>query len=351
MWALAAGVARIHPGRSLLRHLMQLSPRRVRVPDLDVTHSPAPHVRRLPEIVSAFLTGYNAMIACDHLRMVPDRLSHLPPFLRGFAFEGTGMGFGARTLLGLSHPTEFGAMMESVGTGHLYQYFVGLGWWLELRYGLDTRRWAPWLAQLPALYSPICFDGAGFRLGIFRPTERPDRHPAYADLSAEGRAGLYQGYGRAHWFRSHGQIERLQQTAATVPELYREEFLSGVALAAAYSRLDDPTIALQLPAAFDKRDRLALWQGIAFGWEARQLQDEGLFAALLAPHPKALRIAPLLRDAVHTARTEASRMALPYSTWLRATRNRLANEERIQTLLPEEEGRPCTTVAAGSSHS
>lgn len=261
------------------------------------------------------------------------------------------MGFGARTLLGLSRPEEFGAMMKAVGSGHLYQYFVGLGWWLDLRYGLDLERWAPWLALLPPLYSPIAYDGAGFRMGIFRPAERPDKHPAYASLSAEGRAGLFQGYGRAHWFRSHGLTKQLQQTAATVPSVHRADFLSGIGLAAAYSRLDDPSVALRLPTTFGEADRWALWQGIAFGWEARELQDPALFAELLARQPEAARIAPLLRDAVHATRPEASVKPAPYSAWLNAARTRLAAEERIQPLPPEEEERPCSTVAAGSNHS
>jgi len=309
--------------RSLVRKALVQHPARIDLRHLAPERSSAVHVQRLPLILDAFLAGYNAMITTSSLGEVRKTLARYDRYLRGFAFEGAGMGFGACCLLGEASPEGFEGTIRELGTEHLYQYYVGLGWWLDFTGNLAGH---PWLDHLDYRYRMIVYDGIGFRTGFFRPPGEAGALRRMDGLSPAARRVAYQGYGRAMWFCLHGALPALLRWADRTPDDCRGDFISGVGLAAAYSRIDDPDLAPALVRMWPAADRPAFWQGIAFGWEARRRQDPDWFAACIQGSTAARELAPLLLEAVHEVASEAGERwgGDYYHRWTDGVRGRAA---------------------------
>lgn len=125
--------------------------------------------RKFPQILRAFLSGSNW--ALKPVLVMPKLRARLEnrfePFYKGFAYEGAGMGLGVKSALFLSGGRRFEAYIHQLSPGYLYQYYVGLGWYLTIRYGFRYRAYKRWIKQLDPRYAPIVFDGAGFMTALF----------------------------------------------------------------------------------------------------------------------------------------------------------------------------------------
>src|SRR4051812_49337349 len=84
--------------------------------------------QRFAEILSAFIGGYNVVLTDEPSNStIKHELDHrYTEFYRGFAYEGLGMGLGARTLLRPSEKVQFEANIQRYSSRYLYQYYVGL---------------------------------------------------------------------------------------------------------------------------------------------------------------------------------------------------------------------------------
>ncbi len=231
--------------------------------------------RRFPLILHAFLTGNNRAAApiydADELSRSLDR--DFDAFYRGFAYEGTGLAFGARAWLRPKPGRHFEYQMHRLAPKYLYQYYVGLGWFLHMRYGFRFGGYRRWLRTLDPRYAAIVFDGVGFKTFLFQYLQNKEVVRKFSRFDRHYQRVCFQGAGRALWFLHEFDLNKAIAEIQYLPSAYRQDVYSGLGLAVAYSIFDNMAFSehaeTQVPACY----RLAFRQGLAFGWEARRLQD------------------------------------------------------------------------------
>ncbi|MEC0248484.1 DUF1702 family protein [Paenibacillus chitinolyticus] len=288
--------------------------------------------RRFQEILRAFLSGnnyaVNPLMSISGIRRRLDR--NFEPFYRGFAYEGAGMGLGARaSLFGPWKGKKFERYLQELDPGHIYQYYVGLGWWLHARYGFRTSAYRNWVRKIDASYAPILFDGVGFKTGLFEYKQNPDCIDPFNAFNRDEQRVCYQGFGRSLWFQNRFEIGPVLAEIDRLPEPFRGDALSGVGLAVAYSMFDNLAVILKAYRLVPDSGKASFAQGMAFGWETRRLQDREHWRAVLdrLTFPMQLKIEGWVA-AVHQARkdAEAGQPESHYVRWIDRTRHLLQNQ-------------------------
>lgn len=226
---------------------------------------------RLEGIGATFIEGYRAALLHEDLAQLQAELERVEPELRGFAYEGAGMGLALSDFF-TPWRKRWQTFLEGPGQDHLYMMHVGLGWaWARLPVSLSRR-----IGRLDPLLRWLAVDGYGFHQGYFH-------WPKFIDARERPRLSGYalhafdQGLGRSLWFVRGGDVERVYATLALFSADRQADLWSGVGLACAYAggvaREEVERLAL---AAGAHRPRLA--QGMAFAAKARAR------AGNMAPH-------------------------------------------------------------------
>ncbi|MGA5691401.1 DUF1702 family protein [Cytobacillus pseudoceanisediminis] len=230
--------------------------------------------KRFKDIIDSFKVGFYSTIKL-HLNYQKIRKSlddTFQPYIQGFAYEGTGMGFGLRSTFHLKSAKQFEKYINRLSPQHIYQYYVGLGWWLQTIYGFNLKRYSKWLKNLDTMYGPILFDGVGFKIGIFAYKENPQILEKAYLLGNNNCRVFYQGFGRSLWFQKKFQIDEVLLEIEKLPEEFKRDCMSGVGLAVAYSFFDRIGLSFITANSVPEKYKDAFIQGMAFGWEARRLQ-------------------------------------------------------------------------------
>ncbi|MGM1048285.1 MAG: DUF1702 family protein [Bacillota bacterium] len=231
---------------------------------------------RFSAVLQSFLTGHNKasniFISVNRIRRILD--NRFQPFYRGFAYEGTGMGFGFRSL---TNPFRSGKIFENyiykLESRHIYQYYVGLGWCLYILYKFRPKGYNYWIRQMDPYYAPMLFDGVGFKAGLLDYGLRADVIHYFSKLGDNPLRICCQGYGRSLWFLGKFEVDVVLDYLITLPVEVQDDIISGTGLAVAYSFFDQPEKNQEILKKVPSYWRLAFEQGMAFGWETRKLQN------------------------------------------------------------------------------
>ncbi|MDT0263250.1 DUF1702 family protein [Jatrophihabitans lederbergiae] len=207
-------------------------------------HEKSPAARAMLETIGeTFLTGYAYAAEARVPAEAEECLEKLPRQIRGFAYEGAGMGFAIRDGLpfGGNLVTQF---LEGRARNHIYMVYVGVGWALAR---LPRFRWvkASAAAQDPVLRW-LVLDGYGFHQAYFhtdRYVRQQYRHlnfpwPTGGPTSYAGRV-IDQGIGRAIWFVGGADPERAADLIDAFDETRRPDLYAGAGLAATYAGAAD----------------------------------------------------------------------------------------------------------------
>lgn len=274
-----------------------------------------------------FLEGYahamEARTPADAVR----RLEQLPDWLRGFAYEGAGMGLAVLDGLPFGRSDNVDRFLEtSRGEAYRYLVYVGIGWAMAR---IPRLRW-PKPESLDPMLVPLVLDGYGFHQAYFKTARYVDGQ--YQDPNfpwpggphgAHANNAIDQGIGRALWFIGGIAPDLVADKVDAFPESRRADLWSGVGLAATYAGgVDDDELRTVSRRAGEFRANLA--QGSAFAADAR------VRAGIVPEH--SARATRMFCDATPqevARRTTALRPTLPvdgdvpaYEVW----RQRLANE-------------------------
>ncbi|MVO98893.1 DUF1702 family protein [Paenibacillus lutrae] len=288
--------------------------------------------RKFHQVLKAFLTGSNGVLK-PVLRMadVREELAHqFPPFYRGFAYEGVGLGLGVKASLSLGKGRRFESYLHQLSPGHLYQYYVGLGWYLSIRHRFDYEAMAGWLRQLDSRYAPIVFDGVGFKTALYHYRENKQIIQKLTSFPYPYQRVCYQGLGRSLWFLHEFDLKEVSAEIETLPSSFRNDAFSGAGIAVAYSMFDQVAHTaeadLQIPLAY----RASFRQGLAFGWEARKLQDPAYWQRQMqiCPSSVSTKVNHYV-DCVHQAeqRIEAGAAESYYFKWIEEARRILQEKQ------------------------
>jgi len=220
--------------------------------------------QHLERIGRVFLHGYHAALEEDPPNCLASTLDTIEPELRGFAFEGAGMGLFLLDLLTPWRRDRLRAFLAGPGAFHTYMVHVGAGWALaQLRRRVDRAlgRWDPLLGWL-------ALDGYGFHQGYFRWPDTVEHQQVPRRLSGYSLRVFDQGLGRSLWFVEGADVARIAATVTGFPAARRPDLWSGVGLACAYAGgVDRDAIETLRISARANRGQLA--QGAAFAAKAR----------------------------------------------------------------------------------
>jgi hypothetical protein len=199
-------------------------------------------------------------------------LEPMPDWLRGFAYEGAGMGFAVLDGLpfGRSDNTRR-FLADPRADDYSYLVNVGIGWAMAR---LPRFRWPRPTVVDPVLV-PLVLDGYGFHQAYFHTdkyVKAQYREPRFSWPG--GRHGWYsdhaidQGIGRAAWFIGGTDPERVADLIDAFPAPRRGDLYAGAGLAAAYAGgVEESELQTLVSRAGEHRRDLA--QGAAFAADAR----------------------------------------------------------------------------------
>jgi enediyne biosynthesis protein E3 len=228
---------------------------------------------RLETVGRTFLVGYAHAVEARVPEDAEQRIEEeLPDWLRGFAYEGAGMGFAMLDGLPFGR-SDNARRFFATSKGQTYQYlaYVGIGWAMAR---LPRFRW-PKPSSLDPVVVPLVLDGYGFHQAYFRTARYIDGQ--YQDPNFPwpgGPQGSYannaidQGIGRAGWFIAGTDPDRVADLIEKFPESRRADMYAGVGLAATYaSGADEQELGILARRAGKYLGNVA--QGCAFAANAR----------------------------------------------------------------------------------
>lgn len=221
--------------------------RRLLTPDVSETsldkrgfHKKSPAAQeRLETVGKTFLTGYAYAVEARTPADAEEALEQVPDWLRGFAYEGAGMGFAVLDGLPFGRSDNVRRFLAGPG-GDAYHYlvYVGIGWAMAR---IPRFRW-PKPSALDPVLAPLVLDGYGFHQAYFHTARyvagqyQDPRFPwpGGPHGSYAGNA-IDQGIGRAMWFIAGTDPERVANLIDEFPAARRADLYSGAGLAATYA--------------------------------------------------------------------------------------------------------------------
>ncbi|SDN47718.1 Protein of unknown function [Fictibacillus solisalsi] len=244
--------------------------------------------KRFLSILFHFFSGAFLAFLIPSVRLLRFLIEHLSPtFYRGFTDEGAGIGFGLRAHFFKKRGRSFETSIQSLTSRSIYQYYVGLGWWLHYRYRYNPKKYDDWIRQLHFKYALILFDGVGFKVGLFTFYHNKKSLAVLEHFTVPQQRVCYQGFGRSLWFQSkfHWSTALTELDRLGKDHPFRNDILSGLGLAVAYSKFDDLSLGSTILTSLSSEDTSSFAQGLAFGLEARKKQNPKLWESTIEALP------------------------------------------------------------------
>ncbi|MFC4127914.1 DUF1702 family protein [Nocardia rhizosphaerae] len=216
-------------------------------------------------VANALIAGYNGTLRDPRFPAITDKVAAVDPVLRGFAYEGVGMGLAVLDTLSPGRP-RLPDFVAGPGKRHVALLYIGAG----LAYARMRRFPEAAVGGLDRVLGWFAVDGYGFHEAFFHWANTVERHRVPSRLSAYGAQVFDQGVGRALWFTSGTDVERVARLIAAYPADRHGDLWSGAAAACAYAGgADAGLVAALLDLAPDHRRRMA--GGVAMAAFGREL--------------------------------------------------------------------------------
>jgi hypothetical protein len=186
--------------------------------------------QRLKTVVRTVTKGCQITLQSSNFEILVSRLNAFDVELRGYAYEGAGIGLAALdSLLPWGNRTR--AFLDGPGSAFIYAVPLGAGM------GLARLRQKPekFLTRLDPVLGWLVLDGYGFHEGFFSSKRSLKKQEVPGHLSSYGRRVFDHGLGRSIWFTSSTNVERVARMIAAFPEARRADLWSGVGLACGYT--------------------------------------------------------------------------------------------------------------------
>jgi hypothetical protein len=185
--------------------------------------------RRLEVIGDRFLEGYHASLEEERLQALGDRLERMDLAVKGFAYEGAGLGLTLRDCL-QPWRRRFAAFLRGPGGGQTYMLHVGAGWALA-RLPVSTARF---LDRFDPLLRWLALDGFGFHEAFYRWPRTVEARRWPARLHGYARRPFDVGVGRRLWFAPETEAGLLR-IVNRFPEDRQGDLWAGIGAACAFA--------------------------------------------------------------------------------------------------------------------
>lgn len=282
---------------------------------------------RLEYIGEVFLQGYAYAVEAGSATEAEELLETVPNGMRGFAYEGAGMGAAVHDSLP-GHSGRLQGLLAGRGSRHDYMIYVGIGWAMAR---LPKALW-PDIRTTDPLLRWLALDGYGFHQAYFK-TDAYVRTPGLQHpFRWNGGHNHYtanaidQGIGRALWFVGGTDPDVVTELIRSYPERRHGDLYAGAGLACAYAGgVSEEELAHFVEGAGEHRWALA--QGSAFAIEARAragtVTDHTRLAARVVCGTTAERASQVCRD---LRPGTAGQGAFPaYESWRRGVAAEIAS--------------------------
>lgn len=186
--------------------------------------------QRLEMVIRVVTKGCQLTLQNSRYEALIPRLQAFDVELRGFAYEGVGVGLAALDSL---FPWKNRTQAFLDGPGSTYVYAVPLGTGMAL--ARLRRNPEQFLRRLDPLYGWLVIDGYGFHQGFFSRRRYVERKEIPAKLSIEALPIFDNGVGRAIWFLCSTDVERVTAMVAAFPASRQAALWGGVGLACGYT--------------------------------------------------------------------------------------------------------------------
>lgn len=215
--------------------------------------------QRLETVIRLVTKGCHITLQNSRFEVLVPRLNAVEAELRGYAYEGAGIGLAALDCL-LPWKNRTRDFLDGPGSSYIYAVPLGAGMALaRLR-----RQPERFLTRLDPVLGWLIIDGYGFHEGFFARRRYVEKKEVPVHLSAYARRVFDHGLGRSIWFSSGTNIERVAATIATFPVARQADLWSGVGLACGYTGgVDREAIETLRQASGSYRSQLALGAAIA----------------------------------------------------------------------------------------
>ncbi len=185
---------------------------------------------RVNQIVATFQRGRDLGEQGLPLDELIAKLNETEPRYRSVAFEGASMG------IAIEHNEEWANFLAKAKK-HSTQVHIGLGWAIaeqppeSPKGGIDL---TSTLTQIEPQMRSKVLDGYGYWHGLFRRRLTIRTQTIPSTITAECQPGFDEGVGRAIWYISKGEIEKLVMIIGHFPEERRADLWCGIGIAATY---------------------------------------------------------------------------------------------------------------------
>ena len=219
--------------------------------------------QRLKTVVRTVTKGCQITLQSGNFEILVNRLNAFDVELRGYAYEGAGIGLAALdSLLPWGNRTR--AFLDGPGSAFIYAVPLGAGM------GLARLRRKPekFLARLDPVLGWLILDGYGFHEGFFSSKRALKKQEVPGHLSPYARRVFDHGLGRSIWFTGSTNAERVAQEIAAFPEARQADLWSGVGLACGYTGGANEN-AIEILKSLVGKYRYHLAMGVAIAANAR----------------------------------------------------------------------------------
>lgn len=185
---------------------------------------------RLETVVSSVTRGCHVTLQSSNFETLVSRMDEFDPELRGYAYEGAGIGLAALDCV-LPWKKRLKDFLEGPGAPYIYALHIGAG------LGLARLRRKPekFFSRLDPVMCWMALDGYGFHEGFFRRQRAVEKQIVPWHLSPYGRRVFDHGIGRSIWFVVGANIEQIAATIARFAPERHADLWSGVGLGCGYT--------------------------------------------------------------------------------------------------------------------
>lgn len=214
--------------------------------------------QHLRKSVVAFITGYNTGLEVSLSNLLIAQLDGFNDNLRGFAYEGAGMGLAV-----IDYARNKGKLQEFLnGSGANYLELVHVG------AGCATAALKKDLNQALAKASPMqrwwIVDGYGFFCGIYKWEDSVEKQVVPTQVQGYARRGFDRGLGRRIWFALSADVKSVAKLIQTFPESRQGDLWSGIGIASTFAGgVDEKALVDLKNLAGDCASYLALGSALA----------------------------------------------------------------------------------------
>lgn len=185
---------------------------------------------RLETVVYSVTKGCHITFQNSNFEKLVARMEEFDPELRGYAYEGVGIGLMA---LDSMLPWKNRVKTFLAGPGAPYPYAIHIGAGLAL--ARVHARPEKVLSRLDPILGWVVLDGYGFHKGFFSRQSAVEKQIVPKHLSAYGRQVFDHGIGRSIWFVAGANIDQVAATIAAFPAERQPAIWSGTGLGCGYT--------------------------------------------------------------------------------------------------------------------